>query len=228
MAHGSSRTSPPTSTRSTGSSSARSFVWRVVDGHRRAVTPPIHRNGSTLVKYFIVGAALWSVAVGGTAANRRGSVEHDYRAIDLSRSDRARASLRFQTGANGIDQKEVTMPWETTFTISPGVALYIAAQNVSDVGGIQVFILKNGREIATGEAVGEYATAIAEPDPDPSMTLGCDQTRRTAPFPGREGSASRGRVRRDGRAVAPPGARRELVRARIRVIEWAQPRRGCS
>ena len=115
------------------------------------------------MKYFILGAAL---LVGSCSAATPpqivpGPSHITYRAINLSGSDRARAALTFQNGTTGLDQKEVTMPWETTFTIAPGASLYIAAQNVNNEAGIQVFILKNGREIATGEAVGEYAIASA-------------------------------------------------------------------
>jgi hypothetical protein len=120
-------------------------------------------NGSTIMKYIILSAAL---VVGGCSAAPppqivAGPSHITYRAINLSGSDRARASITFQSGTHSTDKAEVTMPWETTFTISAGTSLYIAAQNVNNQGGIQVFILKNGREVATGEAVGENAIARA-------------------------------------------------------------------
>ncbi|MEO8255742.1 MAG: hypothetical protein ABI868_00195 [Acidobacteriota bacterium] len=120
-------------------------------------------SGSTIMKYLIFSTALLIGACSAAPSPQTAAAPSHitYRAVNLSRTGPARASITFQNGTNRSDQTEVTMPWETTFTVSPGARLYIAAQNLDNVGGIQVFILKNGREVATGEAVGENAIATA-------------------------------------------------------------------
>lgn len=82
-----------------------------------------------------------------------------YRIGGAKYADRVEASLTYRNATGGTEQKNVTVPWETSFTALPGQFLYLSAQNTGSRGAVTCDILVNGQSIQSARAEGGYKIA---------------------------------------------------------------------
>lgn len=71
------------------------------------------------------------------------------------------AGLTYSNASGGTEQREVALPWRTSFDGTPGQHLYLSAQNKDDSGTVRVAISVNGVEAKQAESSGAYAIATA-------------------------------------------------------------------
>lgn len=71
------------------------------------------------------------------------------------------ASLTYSNAQGGTEQKEVQLPWSTSFAVRDGAFLYLSAQNKEEHGSITVDILVDRQILKTSTSEGGYTIASA-------------------------------------------------------------------
>ena len=110
-----------------------------------------------------VGGMAFSPSSASTAATtttnstQKSSYQVTYRVSGSTSS----ASLTYQNASGGTDQKDVSVPWEESFSATPGAFLYLSAQNQSEYGALKAEILLDGIAVQSGEADSAYGIASA-------------------------------------------------------------------
>lgn len=69
------------------------------------------------------------------------------------------ASVTYNNAQGGTEQRDVSVPWETSLTVKGGHFLYLSAQNQQDHGSIVAEILVNGKTWKKSESSGAYKIA---------------------------------------------------------------------
>lgn len=71
----------------------------------------------------------------------------------------SRVSLTYQNGSGGTEQKDVALPFNTSFTTASGSFLYLSAQNNGDRGTVICTISVDGAVFKTSTSDGAYKIA---------------------------------------------------------------------
>lgn len=114
---------------------------------------------SSSVGTLLIVIALWlglALSCGGSSSREPAKVTYDV----VGEGTRS-ASLTYQNGEGGTEQRDVKLPWTSSFTARPGSFLYISAQNKNDSGSITVYISINGNTRKTSTSSGAYVIASA-------------------------------------------------------------------
>ena len=148
----------------------------MVDGKRRPRRP--HAPEKRKVAWaFVILLAVFSFAgakrdVGGmkfssstastaTTTTASSTQKSTYKVTYRVSGSTSSASLTYQNATGGTDQKDVSVPWEESFSAAPGTFLYLSAQNQSEYGALKAEILLDGVAVQSGEADTAYGIASA-------------------------------------------------------------------
>lgn len=67
------------------------------------------------------------------------------------------ASLTYENAEGGTEQKDVSIPWQQSFSMKEGDYVYISAQNMfGDDGSITTRIIVDGKEFKKSSSSGAY------------------------------------------------------------------------
>lgn len=69
------------------------------------------------------------------------------------------ASLTYHTETGGTEQRDVSLPWQTTFTADEGTFLYLSAQNRGEFGTVIAKIRVNAITVKESRSEGAYKIA---------------------------------------------------------------------
>jgi hypothetical protein len=121
--------------------------------------PPVKKKSPAWAYVLITLLFLWGgwqflVAPGMRVANR-GAYSVTYRVSGTTPS----AGLTLQNASGGTEQKDVSLPWESSFKASDGQCVYISAQKSTEMGTIHCEILLNGSVVKSAEANAAYGIA---------------------------------------------------------------------
>lgn len=71
----------------------------------------------------------------------------------------SKASITIQNASGGTEQREVRVPWSSSFNVKPGQFVYLSAQNKSEYGTVEARIELNGKTVQSASSNEDYGIA---------------------------------------------------------------------
>lgn len=109
---------------------------------------------------FILGLIAPSTPSGlSPARSTTSSTAQSYKVTYKVGGSTSKASITIQNSSGGTEQREVRVPWSTSFHAKPGQFVYLSAQNKSEYGTVDARIELNGKTVQSASSNEEYGIA---------------------------------------------------------------------